>query len=367
MDLTTIWFLLIAVLFTGYFILEGFDFGVGMLLPVLGRDDRERRVLINTIGPVWDGNEVWLITAGGAMFAAFPEWYATLFSGFYLPLLLILLALIVRGVAFEYRHKRPEASWKRRWDTAIVVGSLLPAMLWGVAFANILRGVPLDADHEYVGGLLDLLNPYALLGGATTLGAVPHPRRGVPRPEDHRRHPRARPRARGAPGRRRRRARRRVPDLDAEHPLQHGRRRARRRRGPRPARCVSPPPGYAARAGRSPAPPWRSAWPWRPCSPRCSRTCMPSTLDAAGTLTATNAASTPYTLKIMTWVAVIFTPDRAGLPGLDVLGVPQAHRRGQHPAALTERDTPADLAVSVVVMRGMPRMPRPKLQDRVVN
>ncbi|MBO4210949.1 cytochrome d ubiquinol oxidase subunit II, partial [Micromonospora echinofusca] len=157
-----------AVLFTGYFILEGFDFGVGMLLPVLGRDDRERRVLINTIGPVWDGNEVWLLTAGGAMFAAFPEWYATLFSGFYLPLLLILLALIIRGVAFEYRHKRPEATWKRRWDTAITIGSLIPAILWGVAFANILRGVPLDADHEYAGGLLNLLNPYALLGGATT-------------------------------------------------------------------------------------------------------------------------------------------------------------------------------------------------------
>ncbi|MFD0784588.1 cytochrome d ubiquinol oxidase subunit II, partial [Micromonospora azadirachtae] len=168
MELTTIWFLLIAVLFTGYFILEGFDFGVGMLLPVLGRDDRERRVLINTIGPVWDGNEVWLITAGGAMFAAFPEWYATMFSGFYLPLLLILLALIARGVAFEFRHKRPEPSWKRRWDTAIFFGSLLPAVLWGVAFANILRGVPLDAQHEYVGGLLDLLNPYALLGGVTT-------------------------------------------------------------------------------------------------------------------------------------------------------------------------------------------------------
>lgn len=168
MDLTTIWFLLVAVLFTGYFILEGFDFGVGMLLPVLGRDDRERRVLINTIGPVWDGNEVWLITAGGAMFAAFPEWYATLFSGFYLPLLLILLALIARGVAFEYRNKRPEASWKRRWDHAIFFGSLLPAVLWGVAFANILRGVPLTADHEYAGGLLNLLNPYALLGGVTT-------------------------------------------------------------------------------------------------------------------------------------------------------------------------------------------------------
>lgn len=169
MELYDVWFVLIAVLFTGYFVLEGFDFGVGMLLPVLGRDNRERRVLINTIGPVWDGNEVWVITAGGAMFAAFPEWYATLFSGFYLPLLLILAALIVRGVAFEYRGKRDDPVWQRRWDWCIIAGSLLPAVLWGVAFANIVRGVRLDADHEYVGTLLDLLNPYALLGGLTTL------------------------------------------------------------------------------------------------------------------------------------------------------------------------------------------------------
>ena len=168
MELTTVWFVLIAVLWTGYFVLEGFDFGVGMLLPVLGRDDRERRVMINTIGPVWDGNEVWLITAGGATFAAFPEWYATLFSGFYLPLLLILLALIVRGVAFEYRGKRARARPGSAAGTcAIVVGSVVPAFLWGVAFANIVRGVPLDADHEYTGSLLDLLNPYALLGGLT--------------------------------------------------------------------------------------------------------------------------------------------------------------------------------------------------------
>src|SRR6476469_7657571 len=169
MELTTVWFALIAVLWAGYFLLEGFDFGVGMLLPVLARDDRERRLLINTIGPVWDGNEVWLLVAGGATFAAFPEWYATLFSGFYLPLLLILVALIVRGVAFEYRGKRDDPRWKRRWDWCITVGSLLPALLWGVAFANIVRGVPLDADHEFVGNLLDLLNPYALLGGLTTL------------------------------------------------------------------------------------------------------------------------------------------------------------------------------------------------------
>ena len=169
MELTTVWFGLITVLWIGYFCLEGFDFGVGMLLPVLGRTEAERRVLINTIGPVWDGNEVWLLVAGGATFAAFPEWYATLFSGFYLPLLAILVALIVRGLAFEYRAKRDDARWRRRWDAAIVVGSLLPSVLWGVAFANILRGVPLDADHEYVGGLLNLLHPYALLGGVTTM------------------------------------------------------------------------------------------------------------------------------------------------------------------------------------------------------
>jgi cytochrome d ubiquinol oxidase subunit II len=168
-ELTTVWFALIAVLWIGYFTLEGFDFGVGMLLPVLARDDRERRVMINTIGPVWDGNEVWLLVAGGATFAAFPEWYATLFSGFYLPLLLILLALIVRGVAFEYRAKGHGEEWKERWDAAIVIASFLPSVLWGVAFANILRGVPIDADKEYTGGFFNLLNSYALLGGLTTL------------------------------------------------------------------------------------------------------------------------------------------------------------------------------------------------------
>jgi cytochrome d ubiquinol oxidase subunit II len=140
-----------------------------MLLPVLGRTETERRVMINTIGPVWDGNEVWVLVAGGATFAAFPEWYATLFSGFYLPLLLILVALIVRGVAFEYRAKRDDDRWRAAWDKAIFVGSLLPSVLWGVAFANILRGVPIDSHHEYTGGFFNLLNPYALLGGAMTL------------------------------------------------------------------------------------------------------------------------------------------------------------------------------------------------------
>ncbi|GAA1969672.1 cytochrome d ubiquinol oxidase subunit II [Nocardioides panacihumi] len=169
LDLSTVWFCLIAVLWIGYFTLEGFDFGVGMLLPVLARDDRERRVMINTIGPVWDGNEVWVLTAGGATFAAFPEWYATLFSGFYLPLLLILLALIVRGVAFEYRHQRPGATWAGWWDRVIIVGSFVPSLLWGIAFANIVHGVPIDADKEFTGNLWTLLNPYAILGGLVTL------------------------------------------------------------------------------------------------------------------------------------------------------------------------------------------------------
>ncbi|WP_186777766.1 cytochrome d ubiquinol oxidase subunit II [Streptomyces salinarius] len=169
MELHDVWFVLIAVLWTGYFFLEGFDFGVGVLTKLLARNRAEKRVLINTIGPVWDGNEVWLLTAGGATFAAFPEWYATLFSGFYLPLLVILVCLIVRGVAFEYRVKRPEENWQRNWETAIFWTSLIPAFLWGVAFGNIVHGVEIDRDLEYVGSVWDLLNPYALLGGLVTL------------------------------------------------------------------------------------------------------------------------------------------------------------------------------------------------------
>jgi cytochrome d ubiquinol oxidase subunit II len=168
MDLTLVWFVLIAILWTGYLVLEGFDFGVGMLLPFLGRKDKDRRVMINTIGPVWDGNEVWLITAGGATFAAFPEWYATLFSGFYLPLLLILIGLILRIVSFEWRGKINTDTWRAWADRGIMVGSYIPGILWGVAFANLVRGVELDADHQYVGGFFALLNPFALLGGAVT-------------------------------------------------------------------------------------------------------------------------------------------------------------------------------------------------------
>ncbi|MEF9905141.1 cytochrome d ubiquinol oxidase subunit II [Streptomyces sp. P9-A2] len=169
MELHNVWFVLIAFLWIGYFFLEGFDFGIGILTRLLARDRAEKRVLINTIGPVWDGNEVWLLTAGASTFAAFPEWYATLFSGFYLPLLVILVCLIVRGVAFEYRVKRPEEHWQRNWETAIFWTSLIPALLWGVAFGNIVRGVKIDSDFEYVGSVLDLLNPYALLGGLVTL------------------------------------------------------------------------------------------------------------------------------------------------------------------------------------------------------
>ncbi len=167
-SLNTLWFVLIAVLWVGYFFLEGFDFGVGILLPFISRDDADRRVVVNSIGPVWDGNEVWLLVAGGATFAAFPQWYATLFSGFYLALFLILVALIVRGVAFEYRGKRDSARWRAAWDQCLFFGSALPALLWGVAFANFVHGVPIDAGHQFSGNLLDLLGPYALLGGVTT-------------------------------------------------------------------------------------------------------------------------------------------------------------------------------------------------------
>ncbi len=170
MTLETLWFILIATLFAGYFLLEGFDYGVGMLLPVLGKDDPDRRMMISSIGPFWDGNEVWLLTAGGAMFAAFPNWYATLFSGFYLPLALMLLALIVRGVAFEFRNKDTRPAWRSTWDWMIFIGSFVPSLLWGVALSNIISGVPIDANQNYVGGFWNLLNPYALLGGVTFVG-----------------------------------------------------------------------------------------------------------------------------------------------------------------------------------------------------
>lgn len=164
MDLQLLWFILIAVLFIGYFFLEGFDFGVGMLMPFVSNDDLDRRLVLRTIGPHWDANEVWLITAGGAMFAAFPHWYATLFSTFYLPLFFILLALIVRAVGIEFREK-VDPAWKPVADQFIFWGSLLPAFLWGVAFTNVAIGLPIGADMNYEGGFFNLLNWYAIVGG----------------------------------------------------------------------------------------------------------------------------------------------------------------------------------------------------------
>ncbi len=179
MDLTLIWFLLVGVLLIGYFVLDGFDFGVGMALPFLGKDNVDRRLIINTIGPVWDLNETWLIVAGACLFAAFPEWYATMFSGLYLALLLILVALILRGVSFEFRHQGKGPRWTGWFDRFIFWGSLLPPFLWGTAFANLVQGLPIvpleTGGWVYTGSLLTLLNPYGLLGGlAVTLLCFVH-------------------------------------------------------------------------------------------------------------------------------------------------------------------------------------------------
>ncbi|MFF5365954.1 cytochrome d ubiquinol oxidase subunit II [Streptomyces sp. NPDC013187] len=307
MELHDVWFVLIAVLWTGYFFLEGFDFGVGVLTKLLARNRPEKRVLINTIGPVWDGNEVWLLSAGGATFAAFPEWYATLFSGFYLPLLLILVCLIVRGVAFEYRVKRPEENWQRNWETAIFWASLLPAFLWGVAFANIVRGVKIDQDFNYAGGVLDLLNPYALLGGLVTLalftfhGTVFVGLKTV--------------------GEIRERARKlalRVGVVTALLALAFLLwTQSDRGDGPSLVAMVVAVASLlvalvAARAGRE-------GWAFALSGLTIVATVamffltlfpnvMPSTLNPDWSLTVTNASSSPYTLKIMTWCAGIATP-----------------------------------------------------------
>ncbi|GGV73090.1 cytochrome d ubiquinol oxidase subunit II [Streptomyces massasporeus] len=307
MELHDVWFVLIAVLWTGYFFLEGFDFGVGVLTKLLARNRPEKRVLINTIGPVWDGNEVWLLSAGGATFAAFPEWYATLFSGFYLPLLLILVCLIVRGVAFEYRVKRPEENWQRNWETAIFWASLLPAFLWGVAFANIVRGVKIDQDFNYAGGVLDLLNPYALLGGLVTLslftfhGTVFVGLKTV--------------------GEIRERARKlalRVGLVTALLALAFLLwTQSDRGDGASLVAMVVAVASLlvalvAARSGREG---WAFAWSGLTIVAAVAMlfltlfpNVMPSTLNPDWSLTVTNASSSPYTLKIMTWCAGIATP-----------------------------------------------------------
>ncbi|MET9112813.1 cytochrome d ubiquinol oxidase subunit II [Streptomyces longwoodensis] len=307
MELHDVWFVLIAVLWIGYFFLEGFDFGVGVLTKLLARDRTEKRVLINTIGPVWDGNEVWLLTAGGATFAAFPEWYATLFSGFYLPLLVILVCLIVRGVAFEYRAKRPEENWQRTWETAIFWCSLIPAFLWGVAFGNIVRGVKIDARLEYVGGLGDLLNPYALLGGLVTLslftfhGAVFVGLKTV-----------------GDIRERARTTALRVGAVTAVLALVFlGWTQADKGDGTSLVALVVAVAALlgalaTARAGREG---WAFALSGLTIVAAVSMlfltlfpNVMPSTLNEQWSLTVTNASSSPYTLKIMTWLAAIATP-----------------------------------------------------------
>ncbi len=307
MELTTVWFVLIAVLWTGYLFLEGFDFGVGILLPVLGRDDAERRVLVNTIGPVWDGNEVWLLVAGGATFAAFPNWYATLFSGFYLALLVILVALIVRGVAFEYRSKRSDPRWRAAWDRAIFVGSALPALLWGVALANIVRGVPIDRAGEFTGNFFTLLNPFSLLGGVVTLGLFTlHGAHFIALKTDGELRQRAHHVAAviapiviaaGA-----------AFLLWAQIDLGVG------------WTWISVAVAAVALVGASLAnASGREGWAFVGTGIAIAAAVvtlfgglypdvMPSTTNAAFSLTVHNASSTPYTLRIMTWVAALFTP-----------------------------------------------------------
>ena len=170
MHLHTLWFVILAILWVGFFVLEGFDFGVGALHTLVGRTDTERRVAINTIGPWWDGNEVWLVVAGAGTFAAFPAWYATMFSALYLALLLVLLALMARGVAFEFRGKSDDPRWRATWTWCLTLGSLLIPLLIGVGLGDLLNGLPIDSHHDFTGNFFDLLTPYGLWTGVTLLG-----------------------------------------------------------------------------------------------------------------------------------------------------------------------------------------------------
>jgi cytochrome d ubiquinol oxidase subunit II len=307
MDLPTVWFVAVAVLWTGYLVLEGFDFGVGMLLRVLGRTEDDRRVALGAIGPVWDGNEVWLITAVGAMFAAFPIWYAATFSGLYLPVLAVLLALIVRGVGLEYREKVDDPVWRARWDAGIAVGSLVPAFVWGLVLANLVRGLPFASAGVVDAGFTDVVDGYALLGGLTvTALSVLH----------------------GAV----------FLALKTDGPVRHRARTLAARAGLpvlvvvaaflwwtvtlRPGAWT----GWAAVAAAAAlalavvaALRGREGWAFTATATAMAGLAvvlfgslfprvLPSTTDPALALTVANAASAPYTLGIMTWVAAVFLP-----------------------------------------------------------
>jgi len=310
MELTTVWFILIAVLWTGYFVLEGFDFGVGMLMPVLGRGEQgeaRKRVMLNTIGPVWDGNEVWVLTAGGATFAAFPHWYATMFSGFYLPLLLILVALIVRALGFDYRGKADDPTWRKRWDYAIFFGSAVPALLWGVALTNVVMGLPINADKEYTGNFFTLLNPVGLLGGLTTVALfLTHGANyiALKTEGDIRHEARALSLKTGA-----------VAAVLAVVLLVS----INVSTGSTASWIAAAVAAIALLAGLFAAFREREGWAFVGTFVAIGAAVatlflalfpdvMPSTTNPAFSLTATNASSTQYTLTIMTWVAAVFTP-----------------------------------------------------------
>ncbi|MDT7728027.1 MAG: cytochrome bd ubiquinol oxidase subunit [Actinomycetota bacterium] len=307
MSLEVVWFVIIAFFWIGYLFLEGFDFGVGMLLPVLGRDNTERRVMVNTIGPVWDGNEVWLIVAAGATFAAFPDWYASLFSGAYLPLLVILLALIGRGVAFDYRGKVDSVRWRRNWDRLIMLGSWLPSFGVGLLLATTALGLPLNARGDRVGGAFAAVRWDTVLGGLAVVGfALAH----------------------GAV----------YLALKTEGEFRDRTRKLALRLMPV---AVLPMLAFGAVVQARSGSAWTLvplalavvagpvAW-WRLRKGREGQAfaalgvlvaaamvtvfgslypdVLPSTLDAANSLTVTNASSSPYTLKVMTWVALFGAP-----------------------------------------------------------
>ncbi len=307
MQLNEFWFLVIAILWTAYFFLDGFDFGVGMLLAVLGRDEKDRSAMLATIAPVWDGNEVWLVVAGASTFAAFPNWYATLFSGFYLALLIIIVGLILRAVALEWRGKVDDDRWKARCDLAIAFGSYIPAVLWGVAFGNIVAGVPIDAAGNFTGSLGTLLNPFALLGGVAFAAVfmlhganfLVLKSAGVIHDRARRFAPRVGVVAVAAAG---------------EFLLWN---QAERAKGWTWVTLVVAGGGLLAslvaqRRGRD-------GWAFALTGVAIAATVatlfgnlfprvMPSTTDPAFSLTVDNASSTPYTLRIMTWVAAFLTP-----------------------------------------------------------